>query len=235
MRLPAPGESLESIARSRFAQAERLERELAAGDEAWTPAGHLFMGRWLNGELATDDLRLFAGEHYHAVCALADAAAAAAHLAGGLLAEQLAGYAAGQERALSLWLRFAAATGWSGSAWHFGEDPLPETVACAGSWRPPPGSLAEQLVTIWAVESTLAPLAAAQGEALRRHYGFDHPATRYFTRRARHGEHDAALAQAGLTSLLPVTSPLALVCRAELARRSYLELVDGVARQLSGA
>ena len=43
------------------------------------------------------------------------------------------------------------------------------------------------------------------------------------------------MAQAGLTSLLPVTSPLALVCRAELAWRSYLELVDGVARQLSGA
>jgi hypothetical protein len=54
-------------------------------------------------------------------------------------------------------------------------------------------------------------------------------------RRARRGEHDAALAQSGLTSLLPVTSPLALVYQAELARRSYVELVDGVARQLSGA
>jgi hypothetical protein len=81
----------------------------------------------------------------------------------------------------------------------------------------------------------LAPLAGAQGEALRRHYGLDHATTRYFARRARRGEHAAAVAQAGLTSLLPVTSPLALVCRAELARRSYLELVDGVARQLSGA
>jgi pyrroloquinoline quinone (PQQ) biosynthesis protein C len=236
MGLPASGETLESIARGRFAQAERLERELAAGDEAWSPAGHPFMGRWLDGELAAGDLRLFAGEHYHAVSALADVAAAAARLAGGLLAEQLAAYAAGQERALSLWLRFAAATGWSGSAWHFGEDPLPETVACAAAWRPAPGGeLAEQLVTIWAVESTLAPLAGAQGEALRRHYGLDHATTRYFARRARRGEHAAAVAQAGLTSLLPVTSPLALVCRAELARRSYLELVDGVARQLSGA
>jgi pyrroloquinoline quinone (PQQ) biosynthesis protein C len=236
MRLPTTPETLDSIARGRFAQGERLERELAAGDEAWSPAGHPFMVRWLHGELAAGDLRLFAGEHYHAVCALADAAAAAARLADGLLAEQLSAYAAGQERALSLWLRFAAATGWSGSAWHFGEDPLPETVACAAAWRPAPGGeLAEQLVTIWAVESTLAPLAGGQGEALRRHYGLDHAATRYFARRARRGEHDAAVAQAGLTSLLPVTSPLALVCRAELARRSYLELVDGVARQLSGA
>ena len=36
------------------------------------------------------------------------------------------------------------------------------------------------------------------------------------------------MAQAGLTSLLPVNSALALVCRAELAYRSYLELLDGV-------
>ena len=237
MRLPGTGETLESISRDRFAQAERLEHELAVLEQAWRPAGHPFMVRWLGGELSADDLRLFAGEHYHAACALADTAAAAARLADGLLAEQLAAYASGQERALSLWLRFAAALGWSGSAWYFGEDPLPETVACAGAWRPDQagGSLAELLVTVWAVESTLAPLARAQCEALRGRCGFDHAATRYFARRARRGEHDAAVAQAGLTSLLPVTSPLALVCRAELARRSYLELVDGVARQLSGA
>jgi pyrroloquinoline quinone (PQQ) biosynthesis protein C len=193
------------------------------------------MRRWLSGQLASDDLRVFAAEHYHAVSALADAAAGAARLADGLLAEQLATYATGQERALELWLRFAGAAGWSGSAWYFGEDPLPETVACADAWGAPSASLAERLVIIWAVESALAPLAAAQCEALRARYGFDHAATRYFARRARRGEHDAGVAQAGLTSLLPVTSPLALVCRAELACRSYLELVDGVARQLSGA
>jgi pyrroloquinoline quinone (PQQ) biosynthesis protein C len=237
MRLPTTGETLESIARSRFAQAERLERELAAGQRAWSPAGHPFMRRWLDGVLPADALRLFAGEHYHAVCALAEAAAAAARLADGLLAEQLRAYATGQERALSLWLRFAAAIGWSRSAWYFGEDPLPETVACASAWRTDEsgGSLAGHLVTIWAVESALAPLAGAQCDALRAHYGLHHAATRYFARRARRGEHDAAVAAAGLTSLLPVTSPLALVCRAELVRRSYLELVDGVARQLSGA
>jgi len=235
MRLPAAGETLASIARSRFAQAERLERELAALQEAWSPVSHPFMQRWRGGELSADALRLFGGEHYHAICALADAAAAAARLADGLLAEQLTAYAAGQERALSLWLRFAAATGWAGSAWYFGEDPLPETAACADAWRSDSDTLADHLVTIWAVESALAPLAAAQCDALRSRYGFDNAATRYFARRARRGEHDAAVAQAGLTSMLPVTSPLALVCRAQLACRSYLELVDGVARQLSGA
>ncbi len=235
MRLPATGETHASIARSRFAQAERLERELAVLNEAWSPSGHPFMRRWLSGELSADALRLFAGEHYHAICALADAAAAAARLADGLLAEQLTVYAAGQERAVSLWLRFARAAGWSGSAWYFGEDPLAETVACASAWSTESASLGEHLITIWVVEAALAPLAAAQCEVLRRRYGFDHATTRYFARRARRGEHDAALAQAGLTSLLPVTSPLALVCRAELACRSYLELVDGVARQLPGA
>jgi pyrroloquinoline quinone (PQQ) biosynthesis protein C len=237
MRLPTSPEPLESIARSRFAQAERIERELSATEQAWSPAGHPFMRRWVHGELSAEDLRLFAAEHYHAVCALADAAAAAAILADGLLAEQLTAYALGQERALSLWLRFSAASGWSRSAWYFGEDPLPETVACASAWRSDDAgdSLAGHLVTIWAIESALGPLAGEQCEALRRHYGFDHAATRYFARRARRGEHDAAVAQAGLTSLLPVTSPLALVCRAQLACRSYLELVDGVARQLSGA
>jgi pyrroloquinoline quinone (PQQ) biosynthesis protein C len=235
MRLPASAHTLQDAARSRFAQAERLERELADVHDAWSPRRHPFMRRWRAGELSGDDLRLFAAEHYHAVCALADVAAGAARLADGLLAEQLTAYASGQERVLSLWLRFAAATGWAGSAWYFGEDPLPETVACAGAWRPETASLAEHLVTIWAAEAALAPLAAAQCEVLRRRYGFDHAATRYFARRARRGEHDAAVAQAGLTSLLPVTSPLALVCRAELVCRSYLELVDGVARQLSGA
>ncbi|MGH2893603.1 MAG: hypothetical protein ACRDPM_10115 [Solirubrobacteraceae bacterium] len=235
MHLPPSAQTLEDTAASRFAQAERLERELAALGETWSPARHPFMRRWLGGELSEDDLHLFAAEHYHAVCALADVAAGAARMADGLLAEQLAGYAAGQERALSLWLRFASATGWAGSAWYFGEEPLPETAACAGAWRSETASLAEHLVTIWAVESALAPLAAAQAEVLRRCYGFDFAATRYFARRARRGERDAAVAQAGLTSLLPVTSPLVLVCRAELACRGYLELVDGVARQLSGA
>jgi pyrroloquinoline quinone (PQQ) biosynthesis protein C len=235
MRLPTTGETLASIARGRFAQAERLDGELGALREAWGPASHPFMRRWLDGRLSADELRAFAAEHYHAVGALAGAAAGAARQAGGLLAEQLTAYAAGQERALELWVRFAAAAGWAGSAWYFGEDPLPETVACAEAWASPSASLAERLVTIWAAESILAPLAAAQRDVLRERYGFDHAATRYFARRARRGEHDAGVAQAGLTSLLPVTSPLALVCRGELVCRSYLELVDGVARQLSGA
>ena len=234
MRLPTSAQTLQDIARSRFAQAERLECELAALHETWGPASHPFMRRWLDGDLSADGLRLFAGEHYHAICALADVAARAARMADGLLAEQLAAYAAGQERALSLWLRFAgpragrARPGTSARTRSPRRPPAPRVALGDGvAGRAPRHHLGRRV--------RLAPLAGAQCEVLRRHYGFDHAATRYFARRARRGEHDAAVAQAGLTSLLPVTSPLALVCRADLAWRSYLELVDGVARQLSGA
>ena len=233
--LPSSGPTLQELLRGRSAQAERLEREVLELGERWSPGDHPLMRRWVAGELSAAELHAFAAEHYHAVLALGEAAARAARLADGLLGDQLQRYAARQERALELWLGFAAGTGWAGSAWYFGEDPLPETVACAGAWCAEGDSLAEHLVTIWALESALAPLARAQGEALSTRYGMAAGTTRYFARRARRGPDDAAVAQAGLTSLLPVTAPLALVCRAELACRSYLELLDGVARQLSGA
>jgi pyrroloquinoline quinone (PQQ) biosynthesis protein C len=228
MRLPTSGPTLQDLARSRFAQAERLERELAGIHEAWSPARHRFMRRWCAGELSASELQVFAGEHYHVLGTLADVGSRAARLADGMLAEQLEHYAARQQRALSLWLRFAAATGWAGSAWYFGEDPLPETVACASAWCAETHALADHLVTIWAIESALAPLAAAQRDALRGRYHFEDPATKYFAQRAWRGAEHAALAQAGLTSQLPVASALSLVCHAELAYRSYLELLDGV-------
>jgi len=233
--LPSSEQTLQDLLRGRSAQAARLEREVLELGETWSPGDHPLMRRWVAGELSDAELRSFAAEHYHAVLALAEAAARAARVSDGLLGDQLRRYAVAQERAVELWLQFAAATGWGGSAWYFGEDPLQETVACAGAWCAESDSLADHLVIIWALESALAPLARAQGEALRATYGMPGQAVRYFDRHARRGAHDAALAQAGLTSLLPVTAPLALVCRAEFACRSYLELLDGVARQLSGA
>jgi pyrroloquinoline quinone (PQQ) biosynthesis protein C len=233
--LPTSGQTLEELDRGRRAQAERLERELGGLHQLWSPLEHPIMQRWCAGGLSCAELGAFAAEHYHAQIALADAAGGAVRLADGLLAEQLERYAAEQERAVELWLGFAAATGWGGWAWYFGEDPLPETLACASAWRAGGASLAEHLVTLWAVEASLAPLTAALGEALGTRYGMPTEATRYFAGRASRAPGDAAVMQAGLTSLLPVTAPLALVCRAELACRSYLELLDGVARQLSGA
>jgi hypothetical protein len=214
--LPTSDPTLEELDRGRRAQAERLERELGGLHEEWSPLEHPLMQRWRAGGLSAVQLGAFAAEHYHAQIALAEAAADAARVTDGLLADQLERYATGQEEAVERWLHFAAATGWGGSAWHFGEDPFPETIACASAWRAEGASLAERLVTIWAAESTLESLSAVVAEAART-------------------PDDVAVVQAGLSSLLPVTAPLTLVCRAELACRSYLELLDGVARQLSGA
>ena len=132
--LPSSGQTLQELLRGRSAQAERLEREVLELGERWSPGDHPLMRRWVAGELSGAELHAFAAEHYHAVLALAEAAGRAARLADGLLEYQLQRYAAGQERALELWLGFAAGTGWAGSAWYFGEDPLAETVACAGAW-----------------------------------------------------------------------------------------------------
>jgi pyrroloquinoline quinone (PQQ) biosynthesis protein C len=149
--------------------------------------------------------------------ALESAARRAAALADGHLAERLAGYAADQEERIDLWLRFAVATGWDGSAWYFGEDPLPETVACRRAWAGGDSSLAEHLVTIHAAETALARIAPLQLDALTSRYGFGERATLCFRLRAERW-NDSALAAA------PV-----LVDQAELTCRSYLELLDGVA------
>ncbi|MFL5864921.1 MAG: hypothetical protein ACJ780_29860 [Solirubrobacteraceae bacterium] len=228
MSLPTSAQSLQEVVRARFAQAERLEREVSEVRETWSLRRHPFLQRWLRGGLADGALQAYAAEHYHAIVSLIEVAGRARRQADGLLAEQLARYDADQQRCLDLWLEFAAATGWTGMGWYFAEDPLPETVACARSWSSKAHSLAGDLVTIWAVESALAPLAAGQLDALSGRYGFDAGSTRYFAQRARQGPEAAAMARAALTSLLPVTSPLELVCHAELTYRSYLELLDGV-------
>jgi pyrroloquinoline quinone (PQQ) biosynthesis protein C len=125
------------------------------------------MRRWFDGTLTTGDLQLFAGEHYHALLALERAARHGAVLADGLLAEQLVRYADEQEEAVELWCEFAVATGWGGSGWYFGEDPLPQTVDCArvlsgaGDRRP----LVVHLATICAFESAMAELAPQQLDA----------------------------------------------------------------------
>jgi pyrroloquinoline quinone (PQQ) biosynthesis protein C len=188
------------------------------------------MRRWLDGTLTTGDLQLFAGEHYHALLALERAARHGAALTDGLLAEQLAGYADEQEDAVELWCEFAVATGWGGSGWYFGQDPLPQTVDCAqllsgtGDRR----SLVPHLATICAFESAMAELAPLQLDALVLCYGFDHASTRYYALAPERSAHAALVAEGAITNLLPITSSSALVDHAELIYRSYLDLLTGV-------
>jgi pyrroloquinoline quinone (PQQ) biosynthesis protein C len=218
----------EAALRSRFAQAEWVTAETAQLREEWRLDRHPFLQRWVAGELTEVDLQLFAAEHHHAVMALEELGRRAAALSDGLLAEQLAGYAEAQEESVGLSCAFASATGWGRSAWYFAQDPLEQTECCAGIWAGENDSLAEHLVTIHAVESSLAQLAPRQLGALVEHYNFDMDSVRYFGRLAERAPRDSALAEAALTSLLPLLSPATLVHRAEMAYRSYLELLDGV-------
>jgi hypothetical protein len=209
-------------------QAEWLDAELEALDGPRRLARHPLIGDWLAGTLAPRDLRVFAGEHYHALVSLEAVARRAASLCDGLLAEQLRLYAADQDELVTEWLEFAAAGGWGRSAWYFGEDPLPATVACTRVLSGKRRELALHLVTIHAFESAVSELAPIQLEALSHRYGFDASSTRYFALQGERSASAALTAKAALTGLLPVTSPGALVRHAEHVYRSYLGLMDGV-------
>jgi pyrroloquinoline quinone (PQQ) biosynthesis protein C len=218
----------EAALRSRFAQAEWLTAELAQVRDEWRLDRHPFLRRWIAGQLTALDLQLFAAEHHHAAMALEDVGRRAAALSDGLLAEQLVAYADTQAQAVALSCAFASATGWGRSAWYFAQDPLAHTVACARAWTGRASSLAEHLVTIHAVESSLGQLAPRQVGALVEHYGFDMESARYFTCLADAATRNAGLSAASLTSLLPLVSPQVLVRQAEAVCRSYQDLLDGV-------
>jgi pyrroloquinoline quinone (PQQ) biosynthesis protein C len=216
--------------RSTVADADWPATTVAKLRERWSFERHPFMQRWLDGTLAPGDLQLFTGEHYHALLALERAARHGAALADGMLAEQLAAYADELQDAVDLWCEFAVATGWGGSGWYFGQDPLPQTVDCAhllsgaGDRR----SLVLHLATICAFESSMAELAPLQLDALVLSYGFDHAATRYYALAPERSAHAALVAEGAITNLLPITSSSALVDHAELIYRSYLDLLTGV-------
>ena len=83
---------------------------------------HPFYTRWERGELERSELSVYAGEYRHAVAALAEAAEAAAPLAGPEHAEE--------ERAhIALWDAFAAALDAD-----LERRPQPETQRCATAW-----------------------------------------------------------------------------------------------------
>ena len=229
MSRPIYGHELTPLAGAGWdAQAEWLDAELERLDGGGRLARHPFMEDWFGGRLTATDLRVFAGEHYHVVVALEAAARRAATLCDGLLAERLELYADDQDELLTLWFEFAADAGWGRSAWYFGEDPLPATVACTRVLSGDKRELALHLVTIHAFEAAVAELAPRQVRSLGERYGFDASSTRYFAAQAERAAGSALTAQAGLTGLLPVHSPGALVRHAERVYRAYLGMLDGV-------
>ena len=218
---------------SRFEQAAWLVAEVVHRRDWWTAQRHPFHDRWFTGELTRAELQVYADEHYHAVVALADVSRRAAQLAEGMLHEQLLRHCAERQRGVQEWCRFAVATGWRASAgWYDGADPLPETAAAAEDWAgDTERSLAEHLVTIYALETAHAGVARPQLDALLGRYGFDDDrSTGYFSDRCRGDDGPAGLVEAALTGLLPVPDPFALLRRAELTYRAYWELLDGIDR-----
>ena len=201
----------------RFEQAAWLLAEVDHRRDYWAGRRHPFHERWFAGELAAQELQIFAEEHHHVVITLAEIAQRAAALADGMLGEQLGHHADARERDVQLWCRFAAVTGWSPStAWYYAAEPLPETAAGVGVWTgDAERSLAAHLVTIYALETAQAEVARPQLDALLGRYGFaDDGSTRYFSRRCQGDAGPAGLIAAALTGLLPVADPFALVRQA---------------------
>ena len=215
----------------RFEQASWLLAEIRHRQDCWPGRRHRFHQRWFAGELTADELQTYAGEHHHVVVALADVTRRAAALADGMLREELVRHGAQRERGLDQWCAFALATGWSGSAgWYFAADPLPETTAAAAVWvGDARRSLAEHLVTLYALETAHAEVAQPQFDALLGHYGFDtDDSTGYFSGGCQGDSGSFGLIEAALIGRLPVTDPFALIRRAELTYRAYWDLLDGI-------
>lgn len=224
---------------SRLEQSAWLLAEIQHRCDHWAGRRHPFHERWFAGELTAAELQVYAGENHHAVMAIAAVARRSAALAEGMLHEELSRHRAACEAEVELWCQFAVATGWCRScAWSFAADPLPETTAGVSLWiGDAERSLAEHLVTLYALETAHADVARPQLEALLGCYGLDDDrCTRYFSRRCRGDAGTAGLLEAALTGLLPVADPFALVHRAERTYRAYGELLDGIARfaQTSG-
>lgn len=222
----------------RLAQADWLLAEVDHRRDRWTAARHPLYERWAAGALGAEDLQTYAAEHHHLVAALARVAQRAAALADGLLAEQLARHADERERDIERWCRFALATGWDpGAAWYYAADPLPETEAAVRTWSGDgERTLAEHLLTLYALETAQSDVARPALDALLGHYPELATATgRYFELRLQGDDGPAGLLQAALTGQLPVADPCALVGVAERAYRAHWELVDGLNRALTAS
>lgn len=197
--------------------------------ERWDARQHPYHQRWSAGLLGPADLQLYAAEYQHVVVAIAQAATAAARLSEGPVAARLERYAERRRHRVDSWMAFARATGWcSGSAWYFAEDPFEETLACARMWSGRPRTtLAEHLVTLYAVESGERDTSEAQLEALLTHYGFDTGrSTEYFLHYAGDGINLPALAREAFEACVEREDPFRLLGQVEAVSRAGWGMLD---------
>jgi pyrroloquinoline-quinone synthase len=178
---------------------------------------HPFYTRWERGELSRSELAAYAAEYHHAVVALADAAAAAAPLAGPEHADE--------ERAhVELWDDFAAALDAD-----LERRPLAETRSCAAAWTSAEDPL-EALAILYAIEAGQPEVSRTKLAGLVEHYGFSEGerGTAYFRLHAERDHEHAAHSRSLLERHARPEDEHRLVAAAERALEGNWELLDGV-------
>jgi pyrroloquinoline-quinone synthase len=193
----------------------------------WNVLEHPFYQRWSMGELTRDELSVYAGEYRHAVVALAEAAAGAAHKAGPELAPALRRHAAEEASHIAMWDGFAA---------EFGADlerePAPETIECARAWAGDEDrDLLASLVALYAIESGQPAISETKLEGLKAHYAVpEGPATAYFELHAELDKEHAAAERKLIEPRLADQDVDALLHEAERVLEANWRLLDGVDR-----
>jgi pyrroloquinoline-quinone synthase len=178
---------------------------------------HPFYTRWERGELTRAELAEYAGEYRHAVAALADAAEAAAPLAGTEHAEE--------ERAhVALWDEFA-----DDLEADVDRSPRRETSACAAAWTSGSDPL-EALAILYAIEAGQPEVSQTKLDGLVRHYAFEESGrgTAYFRLHAERDHEHAAESRALLERHATPADEDRLVAAAERALHGNWQLLDGV-------
>ena len=194
-----------------------LIARIDAARARWNVLEHPFYRRWECGELTREELAYYAGQYRHAVVALADAAEAAAPVAGVEHAEE--------ERAhVALWDAFAGELGVTGE-----REPNAATAECAATWTAASDEL-EALAILYAVESGQPDVSRTKLEGLARHYGIavDSPAAAYFALHAERDVEHAEDSRALLEERAGEVDAERLVAAAETALRGNWRLLDGV-------
>jgi pyrroloquinoline quinone (PQQ) biosynthesis protein C len=191
------------------------------------PTRHPFHRRFAAGELDGATLALYASEYDHLVVAVRDAWRYVARAAPSDLRWEARVRAEAQAAQLERWRRFAGACGWGpGTAWHYGEEPLASTVACAAAWagdgRRPLGA---HLVVLHAVEGAESRVGRALGTGLPSSHWLVHDVrVEYFRLGAARGPHHLA----AMLRSLAGEDPFALLAAARRAHVAHWSFLDGL-------
>jgi len=195
----------------------QLIDRLDAARRRWNVLEHPFYRRWECGELSPTELSTYAGEYRHAVVALANAAEAAAPLAGP--------NHAGEERShVELWDDFARAVDAEP-----GPARLDGTAKCVTAWTSAADPL-EALGILYAIEAGQPDVSRTKLDGLVEHYGFEPESTAsaYFTLHTELDHEHAAQSRELLEHHAGREDADRVVDAAERALIGNWSLLDGV-------